>query len=135
MTEESKSRSEPADRVADLLEKYGEACGVVTASHEQSMVKLIREAMTTPVSELGKRCSVIQGVEMNEPLWSAIREYIAAEVKLAGLRHDLKEHWASHGHHNLTQKISETEAQSTRMESAVRAQLAQSNERPGSGNG
>jgi len=58
---------------------------------------------------------------MNLPLWSAIREYIDAEIKLAFARYhaDLTGYRTK----SESQRIEALEAQSTRMETAVREML------------
>ena len=50
---------------------------------------------------------------MNHPMWAAIREYIAAEIKLATA-------WEQHSGQRLTQNICALQEQSTRMETEVR---------------
>lgn len=64
---------------------------------------------------------------MNLPLWSAIREYIAAEIKLSHLRpHREQVRTAEFFDYRpqtleaLDASIAESEAQSTRMETEVR---------------
>ena len=79
---------------------------------------------------------------MNETQWSALREYIAAEVKLAVLRHERMRHanhqgWREPHPANILEpceqrawddEIGVQEMQSTRMETAFRESLVSSAE-------
>jgi hypothetical protein len=56
---------------------------------------------------------------MNLSMWTAMREYIAAEIKLGILRSQRES-----GNAVCLEEISKQEAQSTRMETAVREHVA-----------
>lgn len=66
---------------------------------------------------------------MNLALWTAIREYVAAEVALGVARHAAD--FAAHGqtaHYSAEKQIPQLAEQSTRMEDAVRVLLSDSAE-------
>lgn len=92
----------------------------------------LRQYVLEAASVLRKKSAALsippstEPTKMNLTIWTGIREYIAAEIRLASLRRDYSEASAAQDESEMARiarEIGGAEAQSTRMETSVREAL------------